>query len=421
LDGVIARAIANNYHSLLVDAYKLAAALAIKKGELTAALKYIDAGVAQAQQNKERADEALLEKLRVDVFIQQHAIPAALTALQHQNKLNDEIYNSKRAAAIASIQTQVDFTRQQHQLELLQKEQVLQQAMLEQHRLSRNFWIFGLVAAFAILLMLYRRFHQHRLNQQLAQQVATRTEELYLKNQELQTAYQQLESISLTDKLTGLNNRHFLENQIENELEHCLRLYQDWQSGKTAKPENADLVVFLIDLDNFKMLNDSYGHDVGDEVLKQLKHKMQQVFRQSDYLVRWGGEEFVAVARFIDREDAKNLAQRFVEIVQQDPFQVEGHSPLSITCSVGYVCYPLTLGERACQWSTLLKLADLCLYAAKYSGRNGWVGLQNYAVEMPIPSQTISALQMRQWSDQGFIQIHHSFDGPLHWQKPVEH
>ena len=421
LDGVITRAKANNYNSLLVDAYKIAVDLAIRKNDLDLATQYIDAGVAQAQHNQERADEAKLEKLRVEVLIQQQAIPAALTALQHQNKLNDEIFNHKRAAAIASVQTQVDFTRQQHQLELLKNEQKLQQARFEQQKLSRNFWIFGLIAFFTILLMSYRRFHQRKLNQHLSQQVAARTLELFEKNQELQQAYQQLEAISLTDNLTGLNNRHFLEGQIEQELEHCLRLYQDWQSGKTPRPAHADLVVYLIDLDHFKQLNDSYGHDIGDEVLKQLKNKMQQVFRQSDFLVRWGGEEFVVIARFIQREDASHLAHRFVELVRQTPFPIPGHAPLAISCSVGYACYPITLGERNDHWPALLKLADLCLYAAKYSGRNGWVGLEDHQSDLAISSLTLTASQMQQWSEQGLIQIEHSYQQPLTWQKHQDH
>jgi len=422
LDGVIKRATSQGYKSLLVDAYKLAAPLAIKQGDYQAAHRYIEAGVLQARQNRELADEAQMEKQRAEVLIVQDRVREALAALQHQNKLEAEVFNTKRVAAIGSMQAQVDFTRQQHQIELLEQQQRLQQAVqtsaLEQHRLERNFWILGLATTFALIFMLYHRRQQKRQTLVLSAQVAARTAELHQKNAELQAAYQQLETISLTDKLTGLYNRHFIESHIDSELEHCLRLYQDWQAGITSKPEHADMAVLLIDLDRFKQLNDNYGHNAGDEVLQQLKHNMQQVFRQSDYLVRWGGEEFVVVVRFIERADVQALAQRFIESVQQTPFVVTGQPPIPVTCSVGYVCYPLVANQHNCQWPELLKLADLCLYAAKNSGRNGWIGMQDYAVDLPVPPLQLSAQDMQDFHRQSFINLQHSFSGELHWQKP---
>tara|TARA_R110002126_G_scaffold282396_3_gene430785 strand:- start:9921 stop:11990 length:2070 start_codon:yes stop_codon:yes gene_type:complete len=419
ITGVISRATAHNYNSLLVDAYKLATELAIAMGEYDSALDYIEAGVSRARQNNERADEAQLEQMRVNVLLQQDRTREALAALMQQNKLEDDIFNNKRVSAIASIQAQTEFIRQQQQIDRLQQQQILQQALLEQHRWSRNFWILGLAAAFILLLSLYRRLIQKRLNQRLSQQVAARTAELNQKNHELSLAYQQLETISLTDKLTGLHNRRFLEDHIESDLEHCRRLQQDWQAGKTAKPKGADLVVFMIDLDNFKALNDTYGHTVGDLVLQQLKHRMQLVFRQTDYLVRWGGEEFVAVARFIEREDASQLAGRFVESVHRAPFEVDEQLSLNVSCSVGYACYPLPADATTQPWPALLRLADLCLYAAKYSGRNGWVGVQHYQTALPLDTADVDATQLQRAIADGDIEICHSFTDTLNWHPPV--
>lgn len=102
------------------------------------------------------------------------------------------------------------------------------------------------------MLLLYGRFNQRRLNKQLSLQVAARTQEFEQKNLELQRAYQEMESISSTDKLTGIHNHRYLENHIESNFEQSLRLYQNWHSGKTAQPLHADIVVFMIDMDNFK-------------------------------------------------------------------------------------------------------------------------------------------------------------------------
>lgn len=415
LDDVIERALQHSYKSLLVDAYKMAAELALKKADDVAALQYIEAGIELTKQTHERADEAQLQQMRVDAYIRQDSVRDALNALLQQKQLQDTIFNSKRAASIAAIQAQTEYTRQQHQIELLQNEQALQQARLAQDRLTRNFWFFGLIAAFILIISLYRRYIQLQQNRRLALEVSARTQELEQKNAELSQAYQQLEVISLTDKLTGLYNRHFLESHIDTELEQVRRLQQDWQNGKTSQPEPAELAVFLIDLDHFKALNDNYGHHAGDEVLQQFKLKMQQVFRQSDYLVRWGGEEFVVVVRHISRVEVSLLARRFVEAVQQTPFNLTGFRPVHISCSLGYVCYPLPLGPYQQHWHNLLKLADLCLYAAKYSGRNGWVGLENLATGLQLQSAAITAVQMQLWHDQGLLQLQHSFSS-LNWQ-----
>lgn len=414
LDDIIERAKNSQYKSLLVDAYKMAAELALRQNDAEATLRYTSPGIAQAQQNNERADEALLQQMQVQAYLQLNAVPEALEALLRQKQLDDEIFNSKRAASIAAIQAQTDYTRQQYQIELLQNEQQLQQAQLERQHLIRNFWISGLVAVFILMISLYRRYVQRQQNRVLEQQVKARTQQLQQKNAELALAYQQLEIISLTDKLTGLHNRHFLESHIATELEQCRRMHHS-NSGNTPPP-NTELALFMIDLDHFKSLNDSYGHNIGDEVLKQLRHIMQQVFRQSDYLVRWGGEEFVAIARNINRDEVSHLAQRLVETVKQTPIPVAGSKPLHISCSVGYACYPLPLGESALHWQRLLKLADLCLYAAKYSGRDGWVGLDNCAPALPLTKASINAAQMQAWHQQGLLTLRHSFNGSLNWQ-----
>ncbi len=415
LDAVIKRALQHSYKSLLIDTYKMAAELSLRQDKVQAALAYIEPGIALARQTQERADEAQLQQMRVDAYIRQDAVREALNALQAQKQLEDEIFSNKKAATIAAIQAQTEYTRQQYQISLLQNEQILQQARLEQSRLTRNFWIFGLVAVFVLMISLYRRYLQSQQNRSLEQEVKARTIELEQKNAELQQAYQQLEVISLTDKLTGLHNRHFLESHIETELEQCRRSWQDWQSGKTSQPERAELAVFLIDLDHFKALNDSYGHQAGDEVLQHFRLKLQQVFRQSDYLVRWGGEEFVVIARSINRAEAAPLAQRLVDTVQQELFPLSEAPPVAVSCSVGYACYPLPLGESPLHWEHLLKLADLCLYAAKYSGRNGWVGLETIKADTGLLSGIIAPGQLQLWHAEGKLQVQHSF-AQLKWQ-----
>lgn len=226
--------------------------------------------------------------------------------------------------------------------------------------------------------MLYRSRVQKNVNDHLGGLVKARTQELEDKNVELQAAYKEVEHISVTDKLTGLRNRRFLESYIAADLTMSARKYEECRAEGSEAPVNADVVTFLFDMDNFKSINDTYGHHAGDLVLKQLARRMEKVFRQSDYFVRWGGEEFVGVARFINRTEAPKLAQRALQAINQEPFSLGEIGEFTFTCSIGYMTYPSELlTSNTLHWDSIVACADACLYAAKYSGKNCWVGLNS--------------------------------------------
>ena len=377
ITGVIQRAIDGQYKSLLVDAYEVAALVAIELQNFDQALEYVEAGLAQASDNGELASEADFEALRVKIHLATDSLKQAFQALQRQKQLDDTIINEKRLDSIARVQAQTEFVRRAHQIELLEKEKALQNALVERQKLSRNFWLIVVVAFSILLILLYGRFIQHRVNRKLEKQVSLRTKELEVKNQELAKAYRDMEAISLTDKLTGIHNRRFLENHISADLEQCNRVYQDWLHGRSSKPVQSDIAIFICDLDNFKQVNDKFGHNAGDRVLKQFAQRMAKVFRHSDYLVRWGGEEFVAIARFIERVDAQVLAQRMQEAVTEQVFELTDEKSAFQTCSIGFACCPLLLqkGQQP-SWQSIIALADACLYEVKTSGKNSWMGVQ---------------------------------------------
>ncbi|HVR98236.1 MAG TPA: two-component regulator propeller domain-containing protein [Thermoanaerobaculia bacterium] len=188
---------------------------------------------------------------------------------------------------------------------------------------------------------------------------------------ELQEAYTRIEEASLTDPLTGLRNRRFLEQSIAADLALVDRRYQE------GHPEEADLVFLLLDLDHFKSVNDTHGHAAGDAVLVQAAAVLRGVMRSSDHVVRWGGEEFLAVARFVDRRNAPELAEKIRAAFALHPFQLPDGTVLRRTCSLGFAAYPFAPSEpRAVGWEEVVDLADSGLYAAKRSGRNRWVGVE---------------------------------------------
>ena len=198
------------------------------------------------------------------------------------------------------------------------------------------------------------------------------------KNLELEKAYQALEDVSLTDQLTGLRNRRFFLQHVEGDVGLALRHHGDPLRSAADEPggPGRDMVFFMVDLDHFKEVNDLHGHAAGDAVLVQMQERLREVFRESDYLIRWGGEEFLVLARATHRDDAKVVAERIRKAVARRPFILADGTALNKTCSIGFACFPFVQEEpRLLSWSEVVELADRGLYLVKRSGRDGWAGI----------------------------------------------
>lgn len=183
---------------------------------------------------------------------------------------------------------------------------------------------------------------------------------------------EQYERLSVMDALTQLGNRRYLEQHIERELAAIDRL-------RRTEPEAA-LGFYLFDIDHFKSINDRFGHGAGDEVLVTFSRRIQAATRESDLLVRWGGEEFLLVARLDHPGRCSQIAERILQAVNRDPFKISGHPPIPVTCTIGAALYPFFEGEPARQWAGLVGLADQALYEGKSKGRNRWVVLTNQGI-----------------------------------------
>ncbi len=243
----------------------------------------------------------------------------------------------------------------------------------------QTWWFRGVLALGGVLLMLsavwMRTQLLHRRQRELELKVKQRTAELECLHRSLQEKTELLQRSSVTDPLTGLHNRRFLSDHIEQDLAASLRRAQETLAAG-GQPLDTDSVFLLLDIDAFKRINDRHGHAAGDAVLVQFGARLRSVLRESDYLVRWGGEEFLAVARDTDRVRAEELAERMRVIIASTPFELDDSARLEVTCSIGFACVPFE-PERplARSWQQVVNLADLALYAAKRSGRNAWVGV----------------------------------------------
>jgi len=163
---------------------------------------------------------------------------------------------------------------------------------------------------------------------------------------------ERLSHLATHDPLTGLSNRILFDNRLSLELAHAQR------SGKK-------LAVMLLDLDNFKDINDSWGHDVGDEVLKTIGRRLPKLLRRSDSIARMGGDEFLILLPEIEEaEDARILALKILDAFKK-PFAV-GAGELYTTTSIGIAIYP----DDGIAPDMLMKKADMAMYSVKTRGRN---------------------------------------------------
>ncbi|CAM4006797.1 ligand-binding sensor domain-containing diguanylate cyclase [Roseateles saccharophilus] len=208
-----------------------------------------------------------------------------------------------------------------------------------------------------------------------------RTRSLRLREAELRALVDErtaeLRELSLTDALTGLRNRRYLELRLDDDLRLCLRRFEQpgYEGTGDGPGPAADLLLMLLDLDHFKRINDEHGHAAGDAVLVQLADRLRSVFRDTDSLVRWGGEEILVLVRETERRDAAELAARVCAAVRDRPFDIGPGASVKVSVSIGFSAFPLDPRQpRLWDWRACLGLADSALYAAKAQGRDGYVG-----------------------------------------------
>ncbi|MCK9988871.1 MAG: hypothetical protein AzoDbin1_05343 [Azoarcus sp.] len=161
-----------------------------------------------------------------------------------------------------------------------------------------------------------------------------------------------LRESSLRDAMTGLNNRRFLEEYVDTLV-------------ATARRRKIELALLVLDIDYFKMVNDTYGHDAGDAVLKSLAAVLRTSVRASDMVIRFGGEEFLIVLQETEAENALRVAENIRATVEDMKIQVGG-AVLQKTISIGLAMFP---EDSETFWQTV-KFADVALYRAKEDGRN---------------------------------------------------
>jgi diguanylate cyclase (GGDEF)-like protein len=167
--------------------------------------------------------------------------------------------------------------------------------------------------------------------------------------------HEHIKLVGLRDPLTGVNNRRFFDQRIEEEVNRARRF-------------NSPLSCLFIDLDHFKRINDQHGHQAGDAVLKQVAQLLNDRLRSTDVLARYGGEEFVILLSETRARDALEIAEQIRSRVAKGHYAIPSGKTLTLTLSIGVAT--CVTGSPIQQTRELLTAADQAVYAAKLAGRN---------------------------------------------------
>lgn len=259
----------------------------------------------------------------------------------------------------------------------------------------------------------YRRQHKlmlerlHYLVEHRTQELKNKNEQLKSLNNELQHANEKLEKVSMTDSLTGLGNRRMMYQYLEKDVGRVNRAYISLEADllNLSHIQKNDLQFYLIDIDDFKSINDRYGHTVGDKVLIQISQILTAVSREGDYVVRYGGEEFLLVMRDTPRSESAIIAERIQQAFQDEEISISADLSIPLRCSIGFAPYPFSsLCPAQLLPEQVIQIADIALYCAKSSGKNCWVGLNgHYKKDEVIVSDVLNNTE--QLIEQGLVEV----------------
>ena len=316
-------------------------------------LGHIDSGKRLAEQAVEEYERAgaVAEIGELLVEYGQHLADAgdykgAIALFDRERKLRDEIAAVQREKTERELR---ESEKRKREIELLNRERSLQAVELQNRQLQqRIWWLLAAVfaASFGVVAVLYRKL---RMTNRL----------LASKNSEL--SFQ-----SSRDPLTALYNRRHFQNFINEG-----RGESDRRAGAVAQPVQA---LLLIDLDHFKLINDQFGHAAGDAVLIAVARRLRDTLRETDMIVRWGGEEFLVYVPLAPADRLDEIVQRIMHAVSEAPIQYMGHY-INVTVSIGYSPVLLPPDDLALGWERVIGLVDKALYMAKLHGRNRAFGV----------------------------------------------
>lgn len=339
------------------------------QGRVTQGVAEVRAALKRIHEAGARADEEDVLGELGRMYEQLGLYSDAVATIREQQQLSEQLFRADREKSVAALQEQFDAVQREKQIELLARANSLKDAEIANQRLQQVVTLLGAVVTVmggVFVYLLYRRVRR--------------------TNEKLREANQQLEFHAVRDPLTGLfNRRSFFELMSQ-------------RAGDAVAGRREDDVpdgLLVLDIDHFKAINDSLGHAGGDSVLVEVAKRLRAAVRDTDMVMRWGGEEFLIFSPKANAEHLRNLAQRVLKVVAETPIAV-GDTMLTVTATGGFLSLPFSgLSESECNWEKAMQIADMALYLGKVNGRNRAYGLNRllapFEQVMPVLERDISA------------------------------
>lgn len=298
-------------------------------GNITQGEKLAEGAIAEVLAGNNLLDAKELLREYADALEHAGYLMMAIQVYHRYDEVSEQSMTAVRQHTFLEMSAKFDDERRARELELLRRDNALNASELRGQRLGQQLMLAAALFIACICAALLWAFARVR------------------------KANNRLRFNSERDALTGLRNRRYFN-------EHVL-------SVDGARPVCG--CVLLADLDHFKRINDTLGHPAGDAVLATVSHRLSAALRESDKLVRWGGEEFLAVLDPITPEQADITVERLLHAVRRDPVLWNGQ-PIQCTISIGYACFPMAGSGTEISLDSAISLVDKALYEAKRRGRD---------------------------------------------------
>ena len=353
-------------------------------GRIAEGKQQYEAGMLRYEQENNKPDlQAVLHEYG-EALERAGDMAGAVSAYHRERDLSNELFEKQRQKSVLELQEKYETEKKQRQIELLSRENQLKGAEIDNRRLQqRIWWLLALVFALASVMigMLYRKVRN--------------------ANARLEEKNLELKAQSTLDPLTSLyNRRHFQD---------FMRMLKQQEKPKPdieKRVERHDDIVgalFLLDVDHFKNINDTYGHAAGDAVLKMIAENLRIALRETDMIVRWGGEEFLAFLPASPRHGLDDIARRILTGISSHTIRYQEHA-ISVNVSVGFSPFPLSAGGATLPWERAVNLIDMALYLAKSHGRNRAYGVRGFANFEHTSMEAIEQDLERAWRE-GFVDL----------------
>jgi diguanylate cyclase (GGDEF)-like protein len=298
-------------------------------GSIKAGQKLAEAAIAEALAGSDLLDAKELLREYADALEHAGYLMMAIQVYHRYDETSEKFMTNTRQRAFLELSAQFDDERKARELELLRRDNALKVSEMRGQRLFQQLIIAGAVFIACICAALVWAFAR------------------------VSKANERLRFSSEHDPLTGLSNRRYFNERV--------------LAIDGGRPVGG--CVLLADLDHFKRINDTHGHPAGDAVLAAMSQRLAAALRENDKLVRWGGEEFLAVLGPMTPTQADLTAERLLQAVRREPVLWNGHL-IRCTISIGYASFPMAGSATDISLDSAISLVDKALYEAKRRGRD---------------------------------------------------